>query len=112
MLPNQLPSLNFDLGETADMLRDTVMSFASEEIAPLAAEIDRDDRFPRALWPSSPSLGQRPRGKASSRSISAASGAISSEAKLITVSRSMSAVSPRPKLSEGSWLGSMSELLR
>ncbi len=57
MLPNQLPSLNFDLGETADMLRDTVMSFASEEIAPLAAEIDRDDRFPRALWPKLGELG-------------------------------------------------------
>ncbi len=57
MIPNQLPSLNFDLGETADMLRDTVMSFASEEIAPLAAEIDRDDRFPRALWPKLGELG-------------------------------------------------------
>ena len=38
MSPNQIPSLNFDLGETADMLRDTVMTFAPEEIAPLAEE--------------------------------------------------------------------------
>ena len=57
MIPNQLPSLNFDLGETADMLRDTVMSFASEEIAPLAEEIDRSDRFPRELWPRLGELG-------------------------------------------------------
>ena len=57
MIPNQLPSLNFDLGETADMLRDTVMSFASERIAPIAAEIDRHDRFPRALWPELGALG-------------------------------------------------------
>ena len=57
MIPNQLPSLNFDLGETADMLRDTVMSFASEQIAPIAAEIDRDDRFPRDLWPQLGALG-------------------------------------------------------
>ena len=57
MIPNQLPSLNFDLGETADMMRDTVMSFASEEIAPLADEIDRTDRFPRELWPRLGALG-------------------------------------------------------
>jgi len=57
MSPNQIPSLNFDLGETADMLRDTVMSFASEEIAPLAEEIDRTDKFPRQLWPRMGELG-------------------------------------------------------
>ena len=57
MIPNQVPSLNFDLGETADMLRDTVMSFASEKIAPIAAEIDRHDHFPRALWPELGKLG-------------------------------------------------------
>ncbi|WP_193368071.1 isovaleryl-CoA dehydrogenase [Pelagibius marinus] len=54
---NQMPSLNFDLGETADMLRDSVMSFASEEIAPLAEEIDRTDAFPRQLWPKMGALG-------------------------------------------------------
>ena len=57
MTPNQIPSLNFDLGEAADMLRDTVMSFASEEIAPLAEEIDRSDSFPRQLWPKMGALG-------------------------------------------------------
>ncbi len=44
------PSLNFHLGETIDMLRQTVQQFASDDIAPLAAEIDRDNRFPSELW--------------------------------------------------------------
>ena len=44
------PSLNFDLGETADMLRDQVAAFAEAEIAPLAAEIDRSNEFPNQLW--------------------------------------------------------------
>ena len=57
MIPNQLPSLNFDLGETADLLRDTVMSFAAEEIAPLAETTDRDNLFPRQLWPKLGELG-------------------------------------------------------
>jgi isovaleryl-CoA dehydrogenase len=57
MRPNQFPSLNFELGETADLLRDTVMSFAAEEIAPLAEEIDRSDKFPRQLWPKMGALG-------------------------------------------------------
>ena len=57
MIPNQLPALNFDLGETADMIRDSVMTFASDHVAPLAAEIDRTDRFPRHLWPMMGELG-------------------------------------------------------
>ena len=57
MIPNQPPSLNFDLGETADMLRDSVADFAAQEIAPLAAEIDRTDNFPRHLWPKMGALG-------------------------------------------------------
>ena len=57
MIPNQLPALNFDLGDTADMIRDTVSSFAAEEVAPLAAEIDRTDQFPRQLWPKMGALG-------------------------------------------------------
>ena len=57
MIPNQLPSLNFDLGETADMLRDTAMNFAAEAIAPRAAEIDRSNEFPRDLWPELGKLG-------------------------------------------------------
>ncbi len=57
MIPNQLPSLNFDLGETADLLRDTVMSFSADEIAPLAEATDRDNQFPRQLWPKLGELG-------------------------------------------------------
>ncbi len=44
------PGLNFNHGETADMIRDMVAGFARDEIAPIAAEIDRDNAFPRALW--------------------------------------------------------------
>ena len=43
------PSLNFHLGETIDMLRATVQQFASNDIAPRAAEIDRENRFPADL---------------------------------------------------------------
>ena len=57
MIPNQPPSLDFDLGETADMLRDTVRSFAADAIAPRAAEIDRTNEFPRDLWPRLGELG-------------------------------------------------------
>ena len=57
MIPNQLPALNFDLGGTADLIRDSVMSFASDHVAPLAAEIDRTDSFPRHLWPMMGELG-------------------------------------------------------
>src|SRR5690554_4120651 len=57
MRANRLPSLNFDLGETADMLRESISAFAAQEIAPLAAEIDRQDRFPRHLWPKMGELG-------------------------------------------------------
>ena len=42
--------LNFDLGEDIDMLRDSVWQFASKEIAPRAAEIDRVNEFPADLW--------------------------------------------------------------
>jgi isovaleryl-CoA dehydrogenase len=57
MLFNQVPSLNFDLGETADMLRDSVRGFAADEIAPRAAQIDRDNQFPMDLWPKFGALG-------------------------------------------------------
>ncbi|MFO1424247.1 MAG: isovaleryl-CoA dehydrogenase [Candidatus Competibacteraceae bacterium] len=50
-------SLNFDLGETIDMLRDTVRAFASKEIAPRAAQIDRDNQFPADLWKKFGDLG-------------------------------------------------------
>ncbi|MEQ8299856.1 MAG: isovaleryl-CoA dehydrogenase [Hyphomonas sp.] len=57
MIPNTYPTLNFDLGETADMIRETVASFARNEIAPRAAEIDRTDTFPRDLLPKMGELG-------------------------------------------------------
>ena len=44
------PTLNFDLGPTADLLRSAVHDFARSEIAPLAAGIDRDNDFPQSLW--------------------------------------------------------------
>jgi len=49
-MPQTYPGLNFNLGDTADMLRDQVHNFAQKEIAPIAADIDRDNAFPRELW--------------------------------------------------------------
>jgi isovaleryl-CoA dehydrogenase len=57
MIPNHHTTLDHDLGETADMLRETVRSFASDKIAPIAAEIDRTNKFPRQLWPEMGALG-------------------------------------------------------
>jgi len=57
MIPNHLPGLNFGLGETADMIRDTVAGFSANEIAPRAAEIDASNEFPRDLWPRMGELG-------------------------------------------------------
>lgn len=57
MIANDFPSLNYNLGETADMLRDTVRAFTSDEITPQAEEIDRNNQFPRALWPKLGELG-------------------------------------------------------
>jgi len=52
-----IPSLNFDLGDTIDLLRDSVHSFAQSEIAPIAAEIDRSNEFPNQLWPKLGEMG-------------------------------------------------------
>jgi isovaleryl-CoA dehydrogenase len=57
MLSNTKPLLDFALGETADMLRETVASFAAVEIAPRADEIDKTNQFPRDLWPKLGELG-------------------------------------------------------
>lgn len=42
--------LNFNLGETRDMLRDSVRNFAQAHIAPIAAKVDAENAFPNALW--------------------------------------------------------------
>src|SRR4051812_45291604 len=57
MISNTVRELNFDLGETADAIRDTVRDFAQEKIAPRADEIDRTNQFPRDLWPQMGALG-------------------------------------------------------
>ncbi|MBW3095789.1 isovaleryl-CoA dehydrogenase [Pseudohoeflea coraliihabitans] len=49
--------MNFGLGEDVDALRETVSKFAREKIAPLAAEIDRSNQFPAALWQEMGALG-------------------------------------------------------
>jgi isovaleryl-CoA dehydrogenase len=57
MIPNDFPALNFDLGDVADQLRASVRAFTADEIAPLAADIDRSNEFPRQLWPKLGALG-------------------------------------------------------
>ena len=57
MLVNDMRGFNFDLGETADMLRESVRGFAADKIAPRADEIDKSNTFPRDLWPELGELG-------------------------------------------------------
>jgi isovaleryl-CoA dehydrogenase len=57
MQNTRLSSLDFALGAEIDMLRASVSGFAADRIAPLAAEIDRTDRFPIELWPQMGRLG-------------------------------------------------------
>src|ERR1700704_6315938 len=57
MRVNDVRSFDFGLGETADMLRDSVRGFADDRIAPRADEIDRSNTFPRDLWPELGKLG-------------------------------------------------------
>src|SRR6186997_1007524 len=57
MISNANRMFNFDLGETADAIRETVSAFSQNEIAPRAAEIDRSNQFPRDLWPKIGALG-------------------------------------------------------
>jgi isovaleryl-CoA dehydrogenase len=51
------PPFNFDLGESADMIRESARRFSDKEIAPRAAAIDRENQFPRDLWPKMGELG-------------------------------------------------------
>jgi isovaleryl-CoA dehydrogenase len=57
MIPNAQRMFNFDLGETADAIRETVRDFSQSEIAPRAEEIDKTNQFPRDLWPKLGALG-------------------------------------------------------
>ena len=57
MIPNHGPTLEFGLGDSADMIRETTARFSADKIAPLAAEIDRTNDFPRHLWPEMGELG-------------------------------------------------------
>ena len=57
MLANDFPALDFNLGETADLLRDSVRNFAADEIAPRAADIDESNEFPADLWRKMGDLG-------------------------------------------------------
>ena len=57
MIPNAPRPFDFDLGEAAAMIRDSARAFADKEIAPRAQAIDRDNLFPRDLWPMMGALG-------------------------------------------------------
>ena len=57
MISNAHGVFNFDLGETADAIRDTVRDFSANEIAPRAEEIDKSNQFPRDLRPKLGALG-------------------------------------------------------
>ena len=52
-----MAELDFALGEMADTIRDTTRRFAADRIAPIAARVDAEDSFPRALWPEMGALG-------------------------------------------------------
>ncbi len=54
---SNLPGLNFHLGDDIDALRDAIHEFAQTEIAPRAAQVDRDNLFPADLWPKLGELG-------------------------------------------------------
>jgi isovaleryl-CoA dehydrogenase len=51
------PDFDFQLGESAQMIREATARFADEQVAPLAEKADREDWFPRELWPAMGELG-------------------------------------------------------
>ncbi len=57
MASNRYPALDFDLGPEIDQLRESVRGFTEAKIAPIAAEIDKSDTFPRQIWPEMGELG-------------------------------------------------------
>jgi isovaleryl-CoA dehydrogenase len=57
MIPNAWSGFDFGLGPDVDMLRKSVSGFAQDRIAPRAEAIDRDNKFPRDLWPEMGALG-------------------------------------------------------
>jgi isovaleryl-CoA dehydrogenase len=56
-MSNLMPQMDFGLPETTEAIRETTARFAGERIAPLAAEIDASNAFPRQLWPQLGELG-------------------------------------------------------
>ena len=56
-MPGLDHSLDFGLGETADAIRETTARFAADRIAPIAADIDESNEFPRSLWPEMGAMG-------------------------------------------------------
>jgi len=50
VISNEMPGFNFDLGETADLLRDSISAFTFNEIAPRASDIEAANDFPQDLW--------------------------------------------------------------
>ena len=57
MIPNSMSGFDFGLGETAEAIREQVANFTADEIAPRAADIDRDNDFPADLWRKMGDLG-------------------------------------------------------
>ena len=57
MIPNHGPAMDFALGEAADAIRETTARFCAARVAPIAADIDRENAFPRTLWPEMGALG-------------------------------------------------------
>ncbi|WP_339915613.1 isovaleryl-CoA dehydrogenase [uncultured Brevundimonas sp.] len=56
-IPNAPQSMEFNLGENADMIRETTARWATDRLAPIAAEVDETNTFPRQLWPEMGELG-------------------------------------------------------